>query len=182
MALLPILEFPDPRLRTRAEPVQRFDAALEQLAADMLETMYAAPGVGLAATQVNVHRRLFVMDTSADKKDPQVFINAEIVEREGSEAAEEGCLSVPNIFETVKRATRVRVRAQDLKGQWFERELTGLAAVCLQHELDHLSGKLFVDYLSALKRERIRRRLEKERREHGSAAKAPASRPSARAI
>jgi len=183
MALLPILEFPDPRLRTRAEPVRQFDAALERLAADMLETMYAAPGVGLAATQVNVHRQLFVMDTSTEKNDPQVYINAQILEREGAEIAEEGCLSVPNIFEPVKRAARVRVRAQDVAGQFFERELTGLAAVCLQHELDHLSGKLFVDYLSVLKRERIRRKLEKERREQGTPGSKPAApRSAARAI
>ena len=185
MALLPILEFPDPRLRTRAEPVRQFDAALKQLVADMFETMYAAPGVGLAGTQVNAHRQVFVMDASAEKNDPQVYINAQILERDGSEVTEEGCLSVPNIFEPVKRAARVRVRAQDISGQPFERELTGLAAVCLQHELDHLSGKLFVDYLSALKRERIRRKLEKERRERNSGTgtgKPAASRFPARAI
>lgn len=183
MALLPILEFPDPRLRTRAQPVRSFDAGLERLVADMLETMYAAPGVGLAATQVDVHRQVIVMDTSAEKNQPQVFINAEILEREGTEAGEEGCLSVPNTFEQIKRATRVRARAQSVRGESFERELTGLAAVCLQHELDHLAGKLFVDYLSALKRERIRRKLEKERREQASGATKPAAaRASARAI
>lgn len=182
MALLPILEFPDPRLRTRAEPVRQFDAALKKLVADMLETMYAAPGVGLAGTQVNVHRQLFVMDTSAEKNDPQVFINAQIIEHDGSETAEEGCLSVPNIFEPINRAARVRVRAQDAAGKTFERELTALAAVCVQHELDHLSGKLFVDYLSTLKRERIRRKLEKEQRAHGSAAAASPKRTGARAV
>lgn len=165
MALLPILEFPDPRLRTHAQPVQSFDAALERLVADMFQTMYAAPGVGLAGTQVDMHRQIIVMDTSAEKNDPQVYINAQILEREGAEVGEEGCLSVPNVFEPVKRATRLRARALDVKGQVFERELTGLAAVCLQHELDHLAGKLFVDYLSFLKRERIRRKLDKERRE-----------------
>ncbi|HTW75299.1 MAG TPA: peptide deformylase [Steroidobacteraceae bacterium] len=179
MALLPILEFPDPRLRTRARPVQTFDATLEQLVADMLQTMYAAPGVGLAGTQVDVHRQIIVMDTSVEKNDPQVYINAEILEREGSEVGEEGCLSVPNVFEPVKRATRVRARAQGVRGQLFERELTGLAAVCLQHELDHLAGKLFVDYLSMLKRERIRRKLEKERRERASGAGKPAAKPAA---
>jgi peptide deformylase len=182
MALLPILEFPDPRLRTRAEPVQQFDDALRQLAADMLQTMYAAPGIGLAATQVDVHRRLLVMDVSPEQDQPQVYINPEIVARDGVEVSEEGCLSVPNIFEEVERAARIQVRAQDEHGAPFERELTGLAAVCLQHEMDHLAGKLFVDYLSGLKRERIRRKLEKERRERDSGAARPAARASARVI
>jgi len=182
MALLPILEFPDPRLRTRAEPVQLFDDALRQLVADMLQTMYAAPGIGLAATQVDVHRRLLVMDVSAEQDQPQVYINPEIVTRDGVEVSEEGCLSVPNIFEQVERAARIQVRAQDQHGAPFERELEGLAAVCLQHELDHLAGKLFVDYLSGLKRERIRRRLEKERRERASGSAKPAARASARVI
>jgi peptide deformylase len=182
MASLPILEFPDPRLRTRAQPVQQFDAALKQLIADMLQTMYAAPGIGLAATQVNVHRQLLVMDVSSDKDEPQVYINPEIVTRDGVEVSEEGCLSVPNIFEEVERAARVRVRAQDANGDSFERELDGLAAVCLQHEMDHLAGKLFVDYLSGLKRERIRRKLEKERRERASGAAKPAARAAARVI
>ncbi|MFM2288606.1 MAG: hypothetical protein RL684_1749 [Pseudomonadota bacterium] len=165
MARLTILEFPDPRLRTRAEPVERFDAALLRLVADMLETMYAAKGIGLAATQVNVHRRLLVMDVSEQGDAPQEFINPQLLARTGSEETEEGCLSVPQVYEKVQRAERVRVRAQDRRGEWFERELEGLAAVCLQHEMDHLDGKLFVDYLSSLKRDRIRRRLEKERRE-----------------
>jgi peptide deformylase len=182
MALLSILEFPDPRLRTRAEPVLQFDAALRQLIADMLQTMYAAPGIGLAATQVNVHRALLVMDVSAEKNQPEVYINPQIVTRDGVEVSEEGCLSVPNIFEEVERAARVRVRAQDAHGQSFERELEGLAAVCLQHEMDHLAGKLFVDYLSGLKRERIRRKLEKERRERASGAAKPAARATARVI
>src|SRR6204780_3097377 len=173
MALLPILEFPDPRLRTRAEPVQQFDDALRQLVADMLQTMYAAPGIGLAATQVDVHRRLLVMDVSAEQDQPQVYLNPEIVTRDGVEVSEEGCLSVPNIFEQVERAARIQVRAQGEHGAPFERELTGLAAVCLQHEMDHLAGKLFVDYLSGLKRERIRRKLEKERRERASGAAKP---------
>ena len=168
MALLPILEFPDTRLRIRAEPVERFDEELKRLIADMVETMYAAPGVGLAGTQVNVHRHIFVMDTSAEKNAPQAYINTEILERDEVQAADEGCLSVPAIFEPVRRATRVRVRSQDADGQVFERELTGLAAVCVQHEMDHLAGKLFVDYLTTLKRERIRRKLEKERRERAS--------------
>ncbi len=182
MALLPILEFPDPRLRTRAEPVQQFDAALEQLVADMLQTMYAAPGIGLAATQVNVHRQLLVMDVSAEKTQPQVYINPQIVTRDGVEISEEGCLSVPNVFEDIERSATVVVRAQHPDGQWFERELSGLAAVCLQHEMDHLAGKLFVDYLSGLKRERIRRKLEKERRERVSGAAKPTAHASARVI
>jgi peptide deformylase len=182
MALLPILEFPDPRLRTRAEPVQLFDGTLKKLIADMLETMYAAPGVGLAATQVDVHRQLIVMDTSADKSAPQVFINPEILTRAGVEVSEEGCLSVPDIYEQIERAARVRVRAQDASGKRYECELDGLDAVCLQHEMDHLAGKLFVDYLSNLKRERIRRKLEKERRDRASGAPKPAARAAARVI
>jgi peptide deformylase len=131
----------------------------------MFETMYEAPGIGLAATQVNVHQRLIVIDTSELKNEPQVFINPEILARDGVEVTEEGCLSVPQVFEAVQRAARVRVRAQDRHGVASERELDGLLAVCLQHEMDHLEGKLFVDYLSSLKRDRIRRRLEKEQRE-----------------
>ena len=183
MALLPILEFPDPRLRTRAAPVQVFDAALAKLTSDMLETMYAAPGVGLAATQVNVHRQVVVMDVSTEKNTPLVFINAQILERGGEESGEEGCLSVPETFEQIKRAARVRARAHSVKGKIFEIELEGLAAVCLQHELDHLEGKLFIDYLSSLKRDRIRRKLEKEQRERAAGrAKPAAPRSAARAI
>jgi peptide deformylase len=172
MAKLSILEFPDPRLRTRAEPVKTFDAALQRLIADMFETMYAAPGIGLAATQVNVHRALLIMDTSQEKNQPQVYINPEILARDGVEISEEGCLSVPAVFEEVQRAARVQVRAQNPDGTPFERDLAGLDAICLQHEMDHLAGKLFVDYLSSLKRERIRRKLEKERRERASDAPA----------
>ena len=176
MAQLTILEFPDPRLRTRAAPVEVFDAALARLIDDLLETMYAAPGIGLAATQVNVHRRLLVIDVSEPADTPQVFINPQILTREGVAQTEEGCLSVPEIYEPVERAARVRVRAQDRHGGFFERDCDGLLAVCVQHEMDHLEGKLFVDYLSGLKRERIRRRLEKERRERGDAPRVrPAS-------
>jgi peptide deformylase len=182
MSRLSILEFPDPRLRTRAEPVRVFDAALQKLIADLFETMYAARGIGLAATQVNVHKRLLVMDTSQDKNQPQVFINPEILSREGVEVSEEGCLSVPNIYEDVERAARVRVRAQAADGSVFERDLEGLDAVCLQHEMDHLAGKLFVDYLSSLKRERIRRKLEKERREHPAGGVTIPPRAAARVI
>ena len=182
MKPLTILEFPDPRLRTRALPVVDFDPPLAELIAAMLETMYAAAGIGLAATQVNVHRRLIVVDVSDTKNEPQVFINPQILAREGEEQNEEGCLSVPKIYELVTRAAQVRVRAQDRHGKYFERDLDGLLAVCVQHEMDHLEGKLFVDYLSNLKRERIRRKLDKERRERGDGdrAGAPSERGGAR--
>ena len=181
MAHLAILEFPDPRLRTRAVSVSQFDAALGQLIDDMLETMYAAPGIGLAATQVDVHRRVIVIDISETQDQPRVFINPEILSRTGEEITEEGCLSVPTVFEDVKRAAQVRARAQDRTGATIECELDGLLAVCLQHEMDHLDGKLFVDYLSGLKRDRIRRKLEKDRRERGSTP-APTMRSPARVI
>jgi peptide deformylase len=182
MALLSILEFPDPRLRTRAQPVRTFDAALQRLIADMFETMYVAPGIGLAATQVDVHMALLVMDTSPDRNQPQVYINPEILARDGVEVSEEGCLSVPTIFEQIERAAHVRVRARNADGSVFERDLEGIDAVCLQHEMDHLAGKLFVDYLSTLKRERIRRKLEKERRERVDGAPAASARRAARVI
>jgi peptide deformylase len=169
MALLNILEFPDPRLRTRAAPVTEFDASLSQLVDDMLETMYAAPGIGLAATQVDVHRAVIVIDVSDTHDQPQVLINPRIIAREGVAQSEEGCLSVPEVYEPVERAARVRVQAQDRHGIRYERELDGLLAVCVQHEMDHLEGKLFVDYLSSLKRDRIRRKLVKEQRERGGA-------------
>ena len=164
MALKTILEFPDPRLRTRAQPVTRFDAGLHRLVDDLFETMYAAPGIGLAATQVDVHQRVIVIDVSEAHNDPLVLINPEIITREGEASGEEGCLSVPGIFDAVPRAAQVRVRAQDRTGQVFERDFDELLAVCIQHEMDHLDGKLFVDYLSNLKRERIRKKLEKERK------------------
>jgi peptide deformylase len=169
MAQLTILEFPDPRLRTRAAPVTVFDAELAQLVADMRETMYAAPGIGLAATQVNVHRAVLVIDISDAHNEPHVFVNPQILSRDGVTQTEEGCLSVPQVYEQVERALRVRVRAQDVHGVTFERDLDGLLAVCVQHEMDHLQGRLFVDYLSSLKRERIRRKLVKEQRERGNA-------------
>jgi peptide deformylase len=171
MARLQILEYPDPRLRTKAKPVEVFDAALAELASDMLETMYAAPGVGLAATQVDVHKRLIVMDVSEEKAKPQVFCNPQILAQEGVGVTEEGCLSVPGIFDEVKRATTIRARAQDVTGKVFEVDLDGLAAVCLQHEMDHLEGILFVDYLSDLKRERIRKKLDKDRKERAGKAR-----------
>ena len=169
MAKLTILEFPDPRLRKKAVPVDVVDDALRTLIDDMFETMYAAPGIGLAATQVDVHRRLLVADVTADKDDPHVFINPEIIEKDGVTTTEEGCLSVPGYFEEVKRAEHIRVRYLDREGRECEGEFEGLLAVCVQHEIDHLDGKLFVDYLSEAKRSRIRKKLEKERRYQGAA-------------
>jgi peptide deformylase len=164
MALLPILHYPDPRLHTKARPVETVDAAIRKLAADMAETMYAAPGIGLAATQVDVHKRLLVLDVSEDKSQLQVFINPEILSREGEHEGEEGCLSVPGIYETVKRSERVKVRALNLDGESFEIEADGLLGVCLQHEMDHLDGKVFVEYLSRLKLSRIKAKISKQAR------------------
>jgi peptide deformylase len=171
MAKLNILEFPDPRLRTVARPVTAVDDGVRRLIDDMLETMYAAPGVGLAATQVDVHRRVLVVDVTREQDRPLAFVNPEILERDGTIEAEEGCLSVPGIYDTLTtRSARVVVRALDRDGKPFEMEADGLLAICIQHEMDHLEGKLFVDYLSDLKRTRIRKKLEKERREKGSTA------------
>jgi peptide deformylase len=175
MALRTILEYPDPRLRTRAQTVTQFDAELGRLIDDMFETMYAAPGIGLAATQVDVHKRLLVIDISKDQDQPLVFINPEILAREGEASSEEGCLSVPGQFDDIKRAAKVRVRAQDRHGAVFEKDYDEVLSVCIQHEMDHLNGKLFVDYLSDLKRERIRKKLEKERKERASRAREGAS-------
>ena len=163
MAILQILEFPDPRLRKVAAPVSVFDARLEVLIADMLETMYEAQGIGLAATQVNVHKRLMVLDVSENKDSPQVFINPsfEVIDEELFDY-DEGCLSVPGFYETVSRPQAIHVRAQDFQGQEFELTAEGILSICVQHEIDHLNGKLFVDYLSTLKRQRIRAKLEKE--------------------
>ncbi len=166
MARLPILHYPDPRLHTVAKPVQAVDERIRALVDDMAETMYAAPGIGLAATQVDVHERVVVIDISETHKDLKVFINPEIVAQSGRAEGEEGCLSVPGVFDRVTRAERVTVRALDRDGQPFEVEAEGLLAVCIQHELDHLQGKVFVDYLSILKRNRIRTRLQKQAREH----------------
>ena len=165
MAKLEILEFPDRRLRTLAKPVAQVDDALRALIDDMFETMYAAPGIGLAASQVDVHRRLLVLDISEDGDAPMVLINPEILAAEGEQVYEEGCLSVPGIYAEVKRAERIRVRALDRDGQTFELDTDGLLAVCIQHEMDHLAGKLFVDYLSPLKRELVKKKLAKQRRE-----------------
>ena len=164
MALLPILRYPDPRLHTRAAPVAQVDDSIRQLVKDMAETMYEAPGIGLAATQVDVHKRVVVIDVSEDRSDLRVFINAEIIEKSGEHIGEEGCLSVPGIYESVRRAERVRVKALDADGKPFELEADGLLAVCIQHELDHLEGKVFVEYLSPLKLGRIKTRLAKKAR------------------
>ena len=166
MAKLTILEYPDSRLRTKAAPVAVVDAGVARLVDDMFETMYAAKGIGLAATQVNVHQRVLVTDVSAEHTQPLTFINPQIIEREGTIEAEEGCLSVPGVYDLLRtRSERIVVRALDRSGKAFEMNLDGLLAVCVQHEIDHLEGKLFVDYLSELKRNRIRKKLEKERRE-----------------
>ena len=169
MSKLTILEFPDPRLRKKAVPVEHVDDDLRALIDDMFETMYAAPGIGLAATQVDVHRRLLVADVSADKDDPHVFINPVITEQDGVTVTEEGCLSVPGYYEEVERAEHVRIRYLDRDGAEQEGEFEGLLAVCVQHEIDHLDGKLFVDYLSEAKRQRIRKKLEKGRRHQAAA-------------
>jgi peptide deformylase len=164
MARLPIIEFPDPRLRTVARPVKEVDTRIRQLIDDMFETMYAAPGIGLAATQVDVHERLLVLDVSEEKSHPLVFINPEILQSEGSQVYQEGCLSVPGIYELVPRAERVKVRAHDQNGNAFTLEAQGLLAVCIQHEMDHLKGKVFVENLSQLKQQRIRAKLAKQLR------------------
>jgi len=169
MAVLPILHFPDPRLHTRATPVAVVDDSIRQLVRDMAETMYAAPGIGLAATQVDVHKRVVVIDLSEDRSELLVLINAEILEKSGECDSEEGCLSVPDVRETVKRAEWVKVRALNEKGAPFELVADGLLAVCIQHELDHLDGKVFVEYLSRLKLSRIRSRLLKQA-QNGKAA------------
>lgn len=161
MALLNILHFPDPRLRTVAKAVTKFDATLKQLVSDLFETMYEAPGIGLAATQVDQHIRLLVMDVSEHRNQPRCLVNPIILEADGEEESDEGCLSVPGFYEKVRRADHIRVRTQNPDGETSEFEAEGLEAVCIQHEMDHLEGKLFVDYLSNLKRSRIRSKLVK---------------------
>ncbi|EMR14215.1 Peptide deformylase [Methylophaga lonarensis MPL] len=165
MALMNILHFPDPRLRNIAQPVDEVNDDIRQLAADMLETMYAAPGIGLAAIQVNVEKRVIVIDISEDQSQPLTLINPEIVAAEGEREYQEGCLSVPEAYEVVSRADTIRVKALDLQGEVQEFEAEGLLATCIQHEIDHLDGKLFVDYLSNLKRQRIKKRLEKHQKQ-----------------
>lgn len=168
MAKLTILEFPDERLRKRALPVETFDESLGRLIDDMLETMYAAPGIGLAATQVNVQQRLLVIDISEEKNAPLCLINPELIDKQGAEEMDEGCLSVPGVFEKVTRAEKIKARAVDRAGNAFELEAEGLLAVCIQHEMDHLEGKLFVDYLSPLKRQMVRKKLKKEQRQRSA--------------
>lgn len=165
MAILTILHFPDPRLRNKAEPVTVVDESVKQLVDDMLETMYAAPGIGLAAIQVNVPKRVIVVDISEERNQPACLINPEIQDRRGTVETEEGCLSVPGIYENVRRSEWIKVSAQAPTGDAFTLETDGLLAVCIQHEMDHLDGKLFVDYLSELKRQRIRKKSEKRQRE-----------------
>ncbi|MET1256450.1 peptide deformylase [Aliikangiella maris] len=162
MPILNILEYPDKRLRNVAQPVTSFDDTLQKQIDDMFETMYAAPGIGLAGAQVNIHKQLFVVDISEDKSAPYVFINPEIVELRGVEVMEEGCLSFPGVYASVERANEITIKALDRNGKPFQLDADGLFAVCIQHELDHTKGKLFVDYLSPLKRQRIRKKLEKE--------------------
>jgi peptide deformylase len=172
MAQLPILEFPDPRLRTKAAPVDPTwlaEAATQQLVDDMFETMYEAPGIGLAASQVDVHRRFMVIDISEEKDRPLVFVNPRITARSGEQVYQEGCLSVPGVFADVTRADTITVIALDRHGAPFELQVDGLLAVCIQHEMDHLEGKLFVDYLSPLKREMVRKKLAKQRKQSDAA-------------
>ncbi len=165
MAQLPILKFPDPRLRTRAKPVAQVDDRVRSIIDDMFETMYEAPGIGLAATQVNIHERIIVIDVSENKDQPLVLINPELETLDGQiYTYEEGCLSVPGFYEAVERPEHIRVRALDRQGQPFELQPEGLLAVCIQHEMDHLDGKLFVDHISSLKRNRIRAKLEKQQK------------------
>ncbi len=164
MSKLNILEFPDPRLTTVASDVDTFDEALKKLVQDMTETMYSANGIGLAATQVNVHKRLLVLDVSENQDKPRVYINPQILTSEGEQDHEEGCLSVPGIYANVKRAENITIRALDSDGNSFEEQAEGLHAVCIQHEMDHLIGRLFVDYLSPLKRNMVRKKLEKQRK------------------
>jgi peptide deformylase len=159
MAILTILNYPDPRLRTVAKPVQAVDATIQRLVADMAETMYAAPGIGLAATQVNQHIQLILVDTSKEQNNLQVFINPKITAKNGEQDYEEGCLSVPGIYENVTRAEKITVEALDINGKKFKLNAEGLLAVCIQHEMDHLLGKVFVEYLSPLKRNRIKSKM-----------------------
>ncbi len=170
MTKLRILEFPDPRLRKKAAPVELVDDELRQLIDDMFETMYEAPGIGLAATQVDVHKRLLVADVSPEKNEPHVLINPEILEKDGTTVTEEGCLSVPGYYEEIERAEHIKVRYLDRDGNEQESEFEGLLAVCVQHEMDHLLGRLFVDYLSEAKRQRLRKRIQKDRRQQPEAA------------
>lgn len=169
MALLEVLRFPDERLRTVAKPVKQVDKKIQSIVSDMLETMYEENGVGLAATQVDVHQRIIVIDVSEERDQPRVLINPNILKKDGKQIHEEGCLSVPGSYASVERAASVTIEALDQQGERYELSAEGLLAVCIQHEMDHLEGKLFVDYLSPLKRQRIRKKLEKEQRLAGKA-------------
>jgi peptide deformylase len=171
LSIRTVLEFPDRRLRTKAKEVTVFDQAIKKLVADMIETMYEAKGVGLAATQINEHQRVIVIDVSEEKNEPLCLINPEIIEKEGIEESEEGCLSVPGFFENITRAEHVKIKAQDKEGEPFEMEAGELLSVCIQHEMDHLEGKLFVDYLSPLKRRRIKAKLDKIHKQEGKKIK-----------
>jgi len=164
MSVLEILHYPNPKLRNCAKPVEIFNQELEEFAESMLETMYHSSGIGLAATQVGVSQRVIVIDVSEERDQPLCLVNPEILEREGEEVSEEGCLSVPSVYEKVTRAERVKIKAQDKSGEIVEMDADGVLAVCIQHEIDHLDGKLFIDYLSGLKRQRIRKKMEKEAR------------------
>lgn len=164
MTILNILHFPDERLRQKAVPVEIVDDTIRQLVSDMFETMYDAPGIGLAAVQVNVHQRVIVVDISEDHSEPHALINPEIIDKQGTEEMDEGCLSVPGVFEKVQRADEITFRALDTRGKPFEMRAQGLLAVCIQHEIDHLNGKLFIDYLSNLKRQRVKKRLTRKRK------------------
>jgi len=164
MALLPVLRFPDPRLRNKAEPVTEVDDKIKKIIDDMLETMYEENGIGLAAIQINIEKQIIVMDVSDDKSEPKAIINPEILHQAGNEKMTEGCLSVPGIYAEVPRAQKIEVKALDRNGQEMQFEAEGLLGHCIQHEMDHLMGKLFVDYLSPLKRQRIRKKLEKDRK------------------
>jgi len=163
MALLETLHFPDPRLRTKAKPVKQVDNTVQKIVEDMFETLYEAPGIGLAATQVNIHRQIIVIDISEKRNQPLCLINPKVLETKGEQSTEEGCLSVPGVFENIKRAKRITIEALDQKGESFTLTTEDLLAVCIQHEIDHLNGKLFVDYLSSLKRQRIRKKLAKQK-------------------
>ncbi len=167
MAILEILHYPDPRLRNEALPVEEVDLEIKTLVSDMFETMYDAPGIGLASIQVNVPKRVIVVDVSEEHDQPLCFINPEIISKQGEEEMDEGCLSVPGYYETVQRAEKIRVKALNEQGEAFEMDADGLLAVCIQHEIDHLDGKLFVDYISPLKRNRIRKKLEKDSKKSG---------------
>jgi len=164
MALLKVLHFPDAKLRTKAKPVKQVDDSIRKIVADMFETMYDAPGIGLAATQVNIHQQIIVIDISKERNQPLCLVNPNILSREGIQSLEEGCLSVPSIFETVERAENITVQALNQQGESFTLNVDGLLSACIQHEMDHLKGKLFVDYLSSLKRQRIRKKLLKQQR------------------